>query len=330
MARTRATLIRELRSFFSARGYLEVDTPQLAPALIPEPHLEVFETFIRTPYHGETGGPESARYLVPSPEVWMKELLAAGYESIFQISHCFRNSEASGPHHSHEFTMLEWYTAGADYLASADRTDELLGHLCREMPDPPSTLRPPARRMTIAEAFDSLAGLSPDVFDSVERMRDAAQSRGVTSRPGADESYDDLFQRLFLTLVEDRIPADRPVILTDYPSIVPTLAVQKDGAPFAERWELYLSGIEVANCYTEEREPGKLREYLDSASRAKRSALVPHPPCLIEEFSRAQACSGVALGVDRLLMALTGARDIRDVIFPTSFCIFRSPQRRRG
>jgi len=343
MARLRARVIAETRKFFDQRSYLEVDTPLLAPALIPEPHIEVFATEHRNPsVDADPGaaGPGTARFLIPSPEVWMKELLTAGYGNIYQLSHCFRNAESTGPQHSPEFTLLEWYTVDAGYMDSADHTDAFLDHLTSMLranlpADRVRACRPPALRLSVSEAFERYAGIGASAFDDIERMREAAVSAGLSVRPVGDESdgesYDDLFQRMFLTFVEESLPTDRPVILTDYPAAVPTLAEQNPGTPFARRWELYLAGIEVANCYSEERDRDRLRSYLQHAGEAKLRALVPHPAADgLVVFSSAPACSGVALGVDRLLMALTGTKDIREVIFSTAFGIFRSPQAGRG
>jgi elongation factor P--(R)-beta-lysine ligase len=345
MARLRAGVISQIRAFFDQRSYLEVDTPLLAPALIPEPHLEVYATEHRTPYdqpprpageRASSAEPSSARYLIPSPEVWMKELLANGFGNIYQLGHCFRNAESTGPQHSPEFTMLEWYTVDADYLDSADRTDELLDHLSTRLaPELPSVqsraCRPPAHRVSVAEAFEEYAGIRANAFESTEGMREAATAAGLSVDRLGGNSYDDLFQRMFLTFVEEKLPRDRPVILTDYPAAVPTLAEQSPGTPFARRWELYLCGIEVANCYSEERDPERIRAYLEHADEKKQQGMVPHPPVEgLAAFSGAPACSGVALGVDRLLMALTGVSDIREVIFSTSFGIFRSPHVGRG
>lgn len=348
MAYLRARVMAEARKFFDQRSYLEVDTPLLAPALIPEPHIEVFATEQRNP-HADAGvattGGGTARFLIPSPEVWMKELLTAGYGNMYQLCHCFRNAESTGPQHSPEFTMLEWYTVNADYMDSANHTDALLEHLASGLTDHrlprPARLsadriracRPPALRLSVSEAFERYAGIGAGAFDGVERMREAAASAGLSVRPAGDESEscDDLFQRMFLTFVEEKLPADRPVILTDYPAAVPTLAEQNPDTPFARRWELYLAGIEVANCYSEERDADRLRSYLQHAEEAKLRALVPHPTADgLVAFSSAPACSGVALGVDRLLMAFTAAKDIREVIFSTTFGIFRSPKADRG
>lgn len=271
----------------------------------------------------------------------MKELLAAGYPSIYQLGHCFRNGESVGPLHRPEFTLLEWYTVGATYTDSARITEDLLERLATRLgrgkpfapPECIATCRPPALRLTVAEAFERYAGVPASAFDGEEQMVRAATSVGLTTPPSEAERggrerdhYDEIFQRIFLTFVEPRLPKDRPVILTDYPSAVPTLAEQQSGTPFARRWELYLAGVEVANCYSEERNGERLAGYLRNTSSAKATALVPHPPASgLTAFAAAPPCSGVALGVDRLLMALSGASDIGKVIFPRTFGIFRSP-----
>lgn len=322
LAALRAALIASLRGFFDSRGYLEVDTPLLVPALIPEPYIEVFETAFHDP---AADGQARPLYLIPSPEVRMKRLLAHGYGDMYQLSHCFRNHESVGPQHSPEFTMLEWYTTEASHLESADLVDELLPAVAAAVitlpgadPSALSACRLPAERLSVAEAFERYAAVPAEAFVDAamngDALREAARSAGLRTRP--DESADDLFQRFFLTHVEPELPADRPVILTDYPASVPTLAERLPGSPFARRWELYVCGMELANCYAEERDRELLQAYLDHAAGSKSAAVVPHPTdASLLEFSAAPPCSGVALGVDRLLMAVSGARDIREVIF---------------
>ena len=124
VARLRAATLRAIRSFFDRRGYLEVDTPVLAPELIPEAHIEVFRTELVDPY-ADAGAARDVRYLIPSPEIWMKRLLAQGYGNIYYLGKAFRNAESRSRMHRPEFTMLEWYTVGADYLSQADLTGEV-------------------------------------------------------------------------------------------------------------------------------------------------------------------------------------------------------------
>jgi elongation factor P--(R)-beta-lysine ligase len=318
VARFRARLLRELRSFFDELGYLEVDTPILAPELIPEAHIEVFATELIGPGYDESLA-AAQRFLVPSPEIWMKRLLARGYGDIYYLGKVFRNAEISSRIHHPEFTMLEWYTTGARAADQAERCEELLARLCRALPEAEGAARigRPVQRMTVAESFARYAGAPSITFGDGRSLREAALRLGL--RVGHDESEEDLFQRIFLTFVEPNLPADRPVILCDYPALVPTLATTSDSTDagtVSERWELYLDGMELANCYTEERDRRRLERFLARETERKRDARVAHPSAeSLLEFAAAPECSGVALGVDRLIMALLGLQDIRGVIF---------------
>lgn len=316
VARFRAATLRALRAFFDGRGYLEADVPTLAPALIPEAHIEVFATRVVSPF-GEPDAPE--RFLIPSPEIWMKRLLAAGYGSHYCLGKAYRNAEQDSPQHRHEFTMLEWYTVEADYRSQMELTRELLTEVCARVADEAAyepaacgALAAEPERLSVSEALERWAGAPADVFERDGALRRTAEARGLHVDP--DERDEDLYQRLLLTFVEPALPRDRPVFLTDYPALVPTLA--RTNGTTAERWELYLAGMEVANCYTEERDRRGLERFLDAEGARKAHALVPHPPATtLLEFAQAPPCSGVALGVDRLIMAMLGIRDIRGVIF---------------
>jgi lysyl-tRNA synthetase class 2 len=313
MLRERARIIRQVRSFFDRRNYLELDTPLLSPDLIPESCLEVFETRRITP----GGGPAAGRpyWLIPSPEIWMKKIIARHRVSVYQICKCFRNGESTGFLHSPEFTMLEYYTMDADYRDSLALTGELFASLAASRSAP----APSFDRLTVAEAFDRWAGF--DLFEAAETGRLEAEARrlGLDPPPGMDTAR--LYDLIFIHAVEPNLKQERPVALLDYPAFVPCLARQRGGT--VERWELYWHGIELANCYTEESDPAAVRAFFEREAAEKRqNALVPHtvdyeywkmflpePP-----FPR---CSGVALGLDRLIMALCGKARIDGVLpFP--------------
>jgi lysyl-tRNA synthetase class 2 len=315
VARFRAGTIQALRAFFDERGYLEVDTPILAPELIPEANIEVFKTRLVDPYAPAAGArtDRAARYLVPSPEIWMKRLLAEEYGNMYCLGKVFRNAESTSRMHSPEFTMLEWYTTEADYRDQVRLTAELLRYLRDRLPEAEGLERLGAgiEEMTVAESIERYAGKRPE-FGRTGAMREAARALGL--RVGPDETEEDLYQRVVLTFVEPRLPRDRPVILTDYPAMVPTLARRR--GPVAERWELYVDGMEIANCYTEERDVQRLQSFLEREAKRKTRALVPHPAAeSLLDFARAPECSGVALGVDRLIMTILELRDIKGVIF---------------
>lgn len=333
--RLRSRLFAETRAFLSAAGYLEVDVPVLAPTLIPEGHLEVFETAFLHPYVDPPR--RSPLYLTPSPEVYLKRLLAAGWPSLFAISRAFRNAEAVGPQHNPEFTMLEFYTRRARAEDSIPLMAGLLDHLLRSLEDEleayrarrrrrplPELLRGGAERLAAERAgVDELmrrhAGLPAGWAESMERLQAAA--RGVGVLPSEAESFESLFNRIFVHFVEPALPREGLCFVTDYPAAVPTLARDVEERPWSERWELYLCGLEVANCYTEETRPDRVAAFFHTEHAKKQSSLVPHPsdpayPDLFGESS--EPLSGVAVGMDRLLMAVLGAKEIKEVmVFPT-------------
>jgi lysyl-tRNA synthetase class 2 len=326
----RAAIIRKVRRFFDEHDYLEVDTPLLAPDLIPESCLEVFETAYIPP-EGSRISKKKSYYLVPSPEIWMKKLIASHRASIYQICRCFRNGESVGRLHSPEFTMLEYYTMNADYKDSIAITEELFGSL---LPDSArKSLRPPFLRLSVDEAFSQFAGFS--LLDAVEKgtLEDEARKLGIDLPKRVKTPV--LYDLIFIHSVEPNLPRDRPVVLMDYPAFVPCLA--KKGEKTAERWELYVRGIELANCYSEETDPDKVRAFFAEEAAAKtKTALVKHN--IDENYWKTflpapdhngynsfddplpyPRCSGVALGMDRLLMSLSGKSRIDSVLpFPMS------------
>ncbi|MDR0387497.1 MAG: LysR family transcriptional regulator [Treponema sp.] len=310
----RAGVFRGIREFFDGRNYLEVDTPLLAPDLIPESCLEVFETRRIAP----AGPGEALRsgpyWLVPSPEIWMKKLIAKDRRNIYQICKCFRNGESSGFLHSPEFTMLEYYTMDAGYLDSLRITEELFAALAGIFPE---ELPLPFLRITVEEAFTRWAGFS--LYEAAESGGLEAEARRLGLDPPSGLGTATLCDLIFIHAVEPCLSGDRPVALIDYPAFVPCLAQKARDGRTAERWELYVRGVELANCYSEETDAEKVRAYFDAEGKVKNArALVPHrvdgdywknflPDTRGRPFPR---CSGVAMGLDRLIMVLAGKQTI--------------------
>jgi lysyl-tRNA synthetase class 2 len=325
MLKKRARIIRQTRSFFDGKGYLELDTPLLSPDLIPESCLEVFETSRILP-----NGKTSPYWLIPSPEIWMKKIIARHRVSVYQVCKCFRNGESSGFLHSPEFTMLEYYTMGVGYRESLALTEELFGFLLdlgSGRTAKPSGLRPPFERLTVAEAFARFAGF--DLFaaaETVEGMEREARRLGLDPMPGLGVAQ--LYDLIFIHAVESQLKTygssqdHRPVVLLDYPAFVPCLARRNADGKTVERWELYYNGIELANCFSEETDAGRVRVFFESeAAEKEKNALVKHrvDKDYWKMFSEAQfpQCSGVAMGLDRLSMALCGRSSIDGVLpFP--------------
>ncbi len=328
----RSRIFRSIRSFFDSHHYLEVDTPILAPHLIPETCLEVFKTEYILPPDSLGRSRKRDYYLVPSPELWMKQLIAQHRRSIYQISKCFRNGESTGRLHSPELTMLEYYTIDADYRDSLAITEELFRAV---LPlDAPSDLMPPFIQLSMEEAFQEYTGFSLYTVAAHGRPAMAEEARRLGLPVPDFLDLDDLYNLIFVHAVEPKLPKERPVALMNYPAFVPCLAknfVDKGKETLAkERWELYVRGIELANCYTEETDPEEVRRYFAAEGEEKqKKALVPHH--IDEQYWRVfqscrdtqgkvqpfPACSGVAMGMDRLVMAITGRSSIDSVLpFP--------------
>ncbi len=336
--KNRSELAASIRNYFFKKGYLEVDTPLLSPFLIPEANIEIFASQYIQP-----DGEARELYLIPSPELWMKRLLALGTGSIFQISRCFRNFESFGAHHNPEFTMLEYYSVGADYRKAMEITEELFLHLLHELNLAPLLtyqnqvidLKPPYLRLSISEAFKRYAGIdlpgclaaarsgaatetcsSQTAHRQLKKIAAAAQGKGIAV--SSSDNWEQIFNKIFLSLVEPSLPPDKPVFLFDYPQLLSTLAKQNGTTPYAQRWELYIAGLELANCYTEETDASLIDSFIQKEHIEKLSARIPHrPDRALSGFFKAEypECSGVALGIDRLLMLFLNQQNISGVIF---------------
>ncbi|MDR0448360.1 MAG: LysR family transcriptional regulator, partial [Treponema sp.] len=317
LLRERARIIREIRAFFDSRQYLSVDTPLLSPDLIPENCLEVFETSWLPPDNSKQK-PEK-RWLVPSPEIWMKKLIARHRENIYQISKCFRNTESKGHLHSPEFAMLEYYTMNADYMDSITLTEELFVHLSG-IDNSYTSFPLPFVRITMEDAFLRWAGfsLAETTLAGLAAMEKEARLLGLEPKLEElpeSEAVSVLFDLIFVHKVEPSLPKDRPVIILDYPAFVPCLSknnkVPDGGFKTKERWELYFNGIELANCFTEETDPEEVRRFfMQEGAKKEQNAQIKHQ--IDHDYwkiflpGQEISCSGVALGLDRLIMFLTG------------------------
>ena len=281
---------------------LEVETPALASHTVTDLHLHSLSA----------SGPVTQResYLQTSPEYAMKRLLASGVGPIYEIARVFRDGEA-GARHNLEFTMLEWYRPGFDQLRLIDEVDELLA----------TTLgTKPGERLSYAEAFETHLKIDPHGA-TAEELRAAASREEV--RGLADDDRDGWLQWLFATRVEPNLGSDRPAYVFDFPGSQAALARIRPGVhPIAERFEVFVRGLELANGYHEEIDPTELRRRFE-ADRAERRRRGLPDVALDERFLAAHEhglpeCSGVALGFDRLVMLAIGSANIEDVLtFPS-------------
>jgi lysyl-tRNA synthetase class 2 len=212
--------------------------------------------------------------------------------------------------------MLEYYTMDANYLDSLTLTEELIVSLLRD--SGPACLAPPFLRITMEEAFSQWAGFS--LFEAAEKgtLEEEARKLGLNPPPELDTAA--LYDLIFIHAVEPALPKDRMVAILDYPAFVPCLAKKSPNGKTVERWELYVRGLELANCYSEETESDEVRRYFEREGALKnRTALVPHriDGDYWRNFLDFPPCSGVAMGLDRLVMALTGRYSIDSVVpFP--------------
>jgi len=280
----RARIVQTIRAFFIAGGFLEVETPQRIPVNAPELHIDAVRS--------------GAWSLHTSPELCMKRLLAAGYPRLFQICRVWREAER-GRRHLPEFTMLEWYRADADYRNLMDDCEALLRDLV------------PTGALKVREKEISLTG-------AWERITVAEAFAAYASLPLAQALSEDLFDELLTSEVEPRLGQERPTFLYDYPAQLAALARRKADEPeLAERFELYIAGIEVANAFSELTDPAEQRQRF-TADEAARRAQGKEPLPLLEKFlaelTDLPSSAGIALGLDRLVMLLTGAAAIDDVV----------------
>ena len=309
----RARLQSSIRQWFADEGFVEVETPILQVAPGAEVHLAGFATEWKTPE-----GQGRIRWLHSSPEFAMKKLLAGGMPKIFQFARVFRNAEGSALHHP-EFTMLEWYRAKAGYEALMADCAALLaltgvralrwdGNVC----DPAAT----PERLTVAEAFDRHAGV--DLLAAVGNAELLAKQADIAMHAG--DSWDDVFFRVMFDRIEPRLGMGRPPILYEYPISMAALARAKPDDPrVAERFELYVCGVELANAFGELTDPAIQRARLQADMDEKERLYGLRWPIDADFLAAVDhglpASSGIALGFDRLVMLATGARHIEDVLW---------------
>jgi elongation factor P--(R)-beta-lysine ligase len=308
----RGVLTRATRAFFSARGYTEVETPYAVTTPGEEVHLRAFRTERETPDNSR-----HALWLHTSPEFAMKKLLVAGVGPIFQLARVWRNGEASDLH-APEFTMLEWYRPGADLDSLINETADYLQAVlpaavnCRGVTTDISRIE----RLTMAEAFSRYAGV--DVLRTAEDASALAADAAVRLRDG--ETWEDLFFRLLLERIEPHLGRTHPTFLTHWPAAQAALARRDPHDPrVAERFELFICGIELANAFVELTDATEQRARFE-ADRTRRHAIAGSDWPLDEDFLAALAfgmppSAGIALGFDRLAMIASGASRIDQVLW---------------
>lgn len=284
----RARTVQAVRDFFIGKDYLEIETPCRIPAPAPEEHIDA-----------EISG---SWYLQTSPELCMKRLLAAGYPRIFQICKCFRQNER-GSKHLPELTMLEWYTSEADYFDIMAQTEDLVRFVAENINSGNHLvyqgnkidLKKPWPKISVAEAF-----------------------KKFTSTTLKKALSEDLFDELMTSEIEPKLGRKKPVFLYDYPASLASLSmIKSDNPSIAQRFELYIAGLELCNAYTELTDPEEQKKRFE-IEQNKRHGLgkrvYPMPEKFLEALEFMPGASGNALGIDRLVMLFADTKKIDDIV----------------
>ena len=318
----RGRIVAALRAWFAGRDFVEVDTGALQISPGNELHLHAFATTLAGP-----DGSASRRYLRTSPEFACKKLLAAGERRIVEFAKVFRNRERGALHHP-EFTLIEWYRAGEPYSALMADCAAIMRLAAQEAGTQQFTFRgrtadamAEPERLTVAEAFTRYAGI--DLLTTLlgcepdrERFAHAAQAAGV--RIGGDDTWGDIFSRVLVERIEGNLGIGRATILDEYPAVLSALARPASDPRVAERFELYVCGVELANGFGELNDAPEQRRRLEREMAEKERIYGERYPIdedFIAALGQMPEASGVALGLDRLVMLATGASRIDQVLW---------------
>jgi len=317
---TRIKITRLIREFFWSNDFVETDTPIAVKYPGQEPYLNP----VQVTFYDPVGKAENF-YLHTSPELAMKKLLAAGYEKIFQIVKCFRNNESFGGTHNTEFTMIEWYRSPGKYQDIMNDTENLFKFIGRNLEIKKLRNRQAEilidckwDRLSMKEVWKKYIGVNLDDYLEINNLKKLAEDKGYK----IDDSYayEDIFFKIFLNEIEPHLGNETPVFVYDYParmSSMSRLCVHDNR--YAERFELYIGGLELVNAFGELTDANDQQQRLEQ-DRELRAKLGKEVWPVDEDFISAlrsgiPSAGGVALGVDRMVVLFTGAKDINEVIF---------------
>lgn len=303
-------------AYLRAQGYLPIDLPVLSPALVPESYLEVFETEFR--YQSE----KEKLYLTPSPELFLKRLLAYGIGNCYYLGKSFRNADPSATLHSPEFTMLEFYRTKASYTDIADEVLNLLRFIADKRGMDGEIVYQGEKislehweKLSVSEAFEAYAGISPsDLFDP-GMLEKHANSKGYHTD---GFTYEDIFSQLYVQEVEPHLGKNGfPTLLYDYPKEFAALAKLNPDRRTAQRFEFYIAGIELGDCYTELVDAKEQEErFVKEQETRKKLHRTQHPidKGFIEALQYGLIdCAGIAIGFERLAMVFSNVTSINEL-----------------
>ena len=319
---TRTRLIQAVRAYFDGRSFVEVETPILQVSPVMDTHIHAVKVDIR----GVDLKKEREMYLHTSPEFAMKKLLVAGMTDIYQICHVFRDAEGSR-RHSPEFTMIEWYSVGTDYTHLMQDCVEMVRFCAKKLDirmlrfdgrecDPFQTWQ----KLSVADAFYEYAGLNLNAYlgDKDTFAKDVKEKLGL--HVAADDDWDDIFFRVMAEKIEPHLGMDVPTFLYDYPASMASLSRKKPSDPrYAERFELYICGLEICNAFSELTDADEQRKRFVEEMTLKQRLYGEQYP-IDEDFLAAleygyPESAGNALGIDRLAMLFADVDDIQDILW---------------
>lgn len=317
----REKVIEGIRAYFKNRQFHEVETPLLVSTPSTEPFLEVFETELI-----DDLGNRRKVYLPTSPEFAMKKMLASGSGSIFQITKSFRNGEGKSPKHSPEFTILEWYEVGGDYMSVVKDFEKLFRYIWQKLQrtDPCNyqgreyDLESPWEQISVKQAFEKYAGIDEETMLDKTKLKKIAEQKGYEVTRAT--TWEEVWNQIMANEIEPKLGQIKPTVLKDYPVSQAALAKKKIEDPlFAERAEVYLGGMELANIFSELTD-WREQEARCKADLAERKKLGKKEYPLDREFIEAlksgmPETGGIAVGVDRLVMLMADTKEIGEVIF---------------
>lgn len=348
-------LVREqvnqaIREFFTTKRFHEVEVPLLAPSLPAESYVEIFETKLLD----RLRRPQNA-YLTTSPEMYLKKLLVAGIGNCFCLTKSFRNTEDMSFLHNPEFSILEWYRGDADYRDVMKDTEELFVAIYKKLFPERSRretsekrksstltkgrlsfgqssgsnlaltyqgqtidLSPPWERLSMVEAFQKYAKLDLEKALDLESIAPIAKTKGY--EVGEQTTWEELFHQIYLNEVEPHFGRGKPTIIYDFPSQMAALAKKKDTDPrFAERFEVYIAGLELGDCYSEltdwQEQEERFKAETEERKRIEKTAY-PYDVDFIEALKMGlPRCAGLAMGIDRVVMLFADTDKIQNVLF---------------
>jgi len=335
----REKVIQAIREFFIEQKFHEVETPLLVPSVIPESYLNVFATNLF-----DRHGNKQRMFLTTSPEASIKKLLVAGIGNCFEITKSFRNAETGSKLHNSEFTILEWYRINANYEDLMKECERLIKYIYVKVKSQKSKVKSvgekskvnhykityqdqeidlsyPWGRITVAEALEKYSRISFDKIITKAAIIAVARAKGYSVND--NNSWEEIFNQIFLNEIEPHLGTHgKPTIIYDYPKPLAALAKIKASDPrFVERFELYIGGLELADCYTElndyKEQKNRFLSELQTIKLHKKIVVKPDLDFLEAIKQGLPTCSGVALGVDRLVMLFTDSVSIDEVLlFP--------------